>query len=378
MKKLIARVKQRRKNWEVCLRNMDLKRKKAFTKLLLEWHRNENHRVMPWKGIRDPYRIWLAETILQQTRVEQGWAYYERFVQAFPTLADLAVAPEEHIFRLWQGLGYYNRCRNLLHTARELVSHHGGLFPRSYEQLLTLKGIGPYTAAAIASFAFDLPHAVVDGNVLRVLSRYFGWEQPIDTSEGKRLYSSLANELISRESPGAYNQAIMDLGATICRPRVPLCGQCPLARCCKAFEQGKAEQLPVKVSRRTIRQRYFHYLVIWYEDRIVLQRRENKDIWRGLYEFPLLEADAPGGAELLHHAAWKNLLPDEDWILKSISDRQQQLTHQRIYARFFAVETSRPPAVLAHQILVHRHQLTLYAFPGIIIQYLRDGQGRLF
>ena len=347
--------------------------KETFTRLLLHWHRSENRRTMPWKGIRDPYRIWLAETILQQTRVEQGLAYYQRFVNAFPTLADLAAASEEEVFRLWQGLGYYNRCRNLLHTARALISDYGGQFPRTYEELLTLKGIGPYTAAAIASFAFHRPCAVVDGNVLRVLSRYFGLDIPVDTQSGKKVYTRLAGELIATDAPAQFNQAIMDLGATICKPRAPLCGQCPFSSTCRAFKLGKPEQFPVKVSRKTVRQRYFHYLVCWYNHKTILQKREGKDIWRGLYEFPMIESETTAGTELLYSpTAWENLLSNTGWELKSISDRQQQLTHQRIHARFFHVVLKKKPEIFSHQLLVHRKQLQQYALPGVIVQYLRD------
>jgi len=354
---------------------MEFTHQKEFTRLLLAWHRKENRREMPWKGIRDPYRIWLAEIILQQTRVEQGREYYERFVEAYPTLADLAAAREEEVFRLWQGLGYYNRCRNLLHTARELMKSHGGRFPRNYKELLSLKGIGPYTAAAIASFAFDLPHAVVDGNVLRVLSRYFALNMPIDTQAGKKYYTRLANEMIPPEEPAIFNQAIMDLGATICKPQAPLCRQCPLASLCKAFQLGKQEQFPVKLTRRTVRERYFHYLVCWFGDHTIIQKREGKDIWRGLYEFPMIEKERLAGTELLHEdTAWKNLMPDGSWQLKGIVERQQQLTHQLISARFFYVETDREPRVLNPQILVHCKQLHQYAFPGIIVKYLRSGQ----
>ncbi|SFV31808.1 A/G-specific DNA-adenine glycosylase [Thermoflavifilum thermophilum] len=350
---------------------MDFTHQKEFTRLLLDWHRKENRREMPWKGIRDPYRIWLAEIILQQTRVEQGREYYERFVEAYPTLADLAAAREEEVFRLWQGLGYYNRCRNLLHTARELMKSHGGVFPKNYEELLSLKGIGPYTAAAIASFAFDLPHAVVDGNVLRVLARYFALHTPIDTPAGKKYFTRLANELIPPEEPAIFNQAIMDLGATICKPQAPNCGQCPLNSFCKAFHQRKQEQFPVKLTRKTIRERYFHYLVCWFGDKTIIRKREEKDIWCGLYEFPMIERERLAGKELLlEDPAWKNLLPDGCWELKGITERKQQLTHQLIHARFFYVETTREPRILSPQILVQGKQLHQYAFPGIIVRYL--------
>src|SRR5579859_4925347 len=206
-----------------------------FTKTLLGWNSSGNFREMPWKGEKDPYKVWLSEVILQQTRVQQGWAYYEKFINAFPTIHDLAVAPEQQIFKLWEGLGYYSRCRNLIATAKKIDAEYNGRFPSSYEEILALKGIGPYTAAAIASFAFGLPHAVVDGNVTRVLSRYFGNSTPIDTVAGKKLYTELADVLLDKGQPDSYNQAIMDFGATICLPRNPLCADCVQQAGCQAW-----------------------------------------------------------------------------------------------------------------------------------------------
>ncbi|HLA58283.1 MAG TPA: hypothetical protein VK622_05965, partial [Puia sp.] len=200
--------------------------KELFTDRLLEWNKHQNIRSMPWKGIKDPYKIWLSEIILQQTRVEQGWSYYEKFVKAFPTIDDLARAPEEKVFKLWEGLGYYSRCKNLIHTARYISSELNGIFPDNYEDILLLKGIGPYTAAAISSFAFNEPRAVVDGNVQRVLSRYFGIAIPIDSLQGKKLFQELAQTLLDKSFAGIYNQEIMDFGAVVCKPQNPLCTQC--------------------------------------------------------------------------------------------------------------------------------------------------------
>jgi len=200
--------------------------KKRFAELLIKWNKKENKRVMPWKGEKDPYKIWLSEIILQQTRVEQGLEYYNRFVKVFPEINKLAKAPDKKIFKLWEGLGYYTRCRNLITTARFIVKEKKGVFPQTYEEIISLKGVGPYTAAAISSFAFNLPHAVVDGNVYRVLSRVFGIKKPVDSTEGKKYFNGLANELLSKEQPGIYNQAIMDFGAIICKPSSPLCTAC--------------------------------------------------------------------------------------------------------------------------------------------------------
>src|SRR5450432_3260301 len=194
-----------------------------FTKKLLKWNLGSNTRTMPWKGEKDPYKIWLSEIILQQTRVEQGLGYYQKFIKAFPTVQQLAKAPQEKVFKLWEGLGYYTRCKNLIASALFISKDRKGKFPTDYESILGLKGVGPYTAAAIASFAYNLPHAVIDGNVFRVLSRYFGISTPIDSPDGKKLYALLANELLDKQEPGLYNQAIMDLGAVICKPQQPLC-----------------------------------------------------------------------------------------------------------------------------------------------------------
>ncbi|MGL6267505.1 MAG: A/G-specific adenine glycosylase, partial [Chitinophagaceae bacterium] len=212
----------------------------------MDWHKVKNTRQMPWKGEKDPYKIWLSEIILQQTRVEQGWDYYNRFIDAFPSVNDLANAPDQVVFKLWEGLGYYARCRNLLHTARTISTEYKGSFPETYDEIITLKGIGPYTAAAISSFAFGLPYAVVDGNVLRVLSRVFGIQDPIDGKKGKDALTDMAEKLLDKKSPGLYNQAIMDFGAVICKPALPLCDTCPVQRVCVAHKKRLVDKLPVK------------------------------------------------------------------------------------------------------------------------------------
>jgi A/G-specific adenine glycosylase len=211
------------------------KKNTFFTQQLLKWDKKQNSRAMPWKGEKDPYKIWLSEIILQQTRVEQGLGYYNRFIAEFPTIHDLAKAPETKVFKLWEGLGYYTRCKNIIITARYISSELKGKFPVTYNDILKLKGVGPYTAAAIASFAFNLPHAVVDGNVFRVLARYFGIDTPIDSITGKKNFTVLANELIDKKIPGKYNQALMDFGAVLCKPQQPLCDTCPLKPNCSAY-----------------------------------------------------------------------------------------------------------------------------------------------
>jgi A/G-specific adenine glycosylase len=217
-----------------------------FSKKLLHWNKTKNFRTMPWKGEKDPYKIWLSEIILQQTRVEQGWTYYENFIKAFPTVHHLAKAPRKRIFKLWEGLGYYNRCKNLIETAKRISKNYKGKFPRDYQEIKSLKGIGPYTAAAIASFAFNLPFAAVDANVERALSRYFGMSTPTDTADGKRMFAELAGALLDKKNPGIFNQAMMDFGAVICKPKNPLCTICPQQKDCEAYKHQLVDVLPVK------------------------------------------------------------------------------------------------------------------------------------
>ena len=244
---------------------------------------------MPWKGESDPYKIWLSEIILQQTRVEQGWAYYEKFLKNFPTIFKLAAARDEKVFKLWEGLGYYNRCKNLLFTARQIVKERKGKFPQTYEELLLLKGVGPYTAAAIASFAYNLPYAVVDGNVFRVFSRFYGIATPIDTPKGIILFNKIANENLSQTQAGVYNQALMDFGATICKPLAPLCISCPLQKKCKAFTQQQVSLLPVKLKTIQKKNRYFDFIIFQYQKTYFIQKRVLTDIWSNLYQFYLIE-----------------------------------------------------------------------------------------
>ena len=261
----------------------------SFRTGLLLWNRKENKRHMPWKGEKDPYKIWLSEIILQQTRVEQGLGYYHRFVQTFSTIHALAQAPEQQVFKLWEGLGYYSRCKNLITTARYISEELGGVFPDTYEGILALKGVGPYTAAAIASFAYNLPYAVLDGNVFRVLARIFASNTPIDTTAGKHEFSSLAQEALDKEAPGIYNQAIMDFGATICKP-VPECAQCFFNTQCRAFIQNRQASLPVKSKTPALKERWFHYIILQYNGEIAIRQRTAKDIWQNLYEVVLIEA----------------------------------------------------------------------------------------
>jgi A/G-specific adenine glycosylase len=311
--------------------------KAAFTPALMHWHQHHNERQLPWKGIQNPYFIWLSEIILQQTRAEQGRPYYERFIAAYPTVEELAAAPDDDVFKLWQGLGYYNRCRNLLATARTVAHERGGEFPATYEGLLELKGIGPYTAAAIVSFAFGQPHAVADGNVYRVLARYFGQYMPPGEPAGKTLFSVLANELLDKSSPAAWNQSIMDLGATICLPANPVCDACPLQQHCFAYQNSVTQELPARTAKAPLRQRHLHYVVLEQAGSIWLQRRE-EGIWRGLYQPLLVEADERLNRQQLAETAELKELDIQLGQLEYEGQLQRKLTHQALDLQFFRVK----------------------------------------
>lgn len=332
---------------------------------------------MPWKGEKNPYRIWISEIILQQTRVEQGLAYYNNFIRTFPTVQHLAKAPDEKVFKCWEGLGYYSRCRNLLATARLIVKEYKGRFPDTYEEIRALKGVGPYTAAAISSFAFQLPHAVVDGNVFRVLSRFFAIDTATDSTDGKKLFTTLAGELLDRQQPGIYNQAIMDFGAVICKPAAPLCSTCGLQKKCIAYQQNKVDELPVKQKKTSVRERWFNYFVLICKDEVVVQQRTQKDIWQDLYEFPMLEtSSAARPATLLNQDAFKKWL-DQSVIIRSetVVKAKQLLSHQRVHGQFICLVLDRKPAPVKNWQWVKKKKLSMFSFPGLINQYLTEHPG---
>lgn len=308
---------------------------------LHDWYAR-NHRVLPWRGITDAYRIWISEIILQQTRVVQGYAYYNRFVSRFPDVRALAAADDDEVMKLWQGLGYYSRARNLLAAARQVVERFGGEFPTTYEAIRSLPGIGDYTAAAIASFAYGLPHAVVDGNVYRVLARIYGIDTPIDTTEGKKLFAALADELLDRKDPGGYNQALMEFGALYCVPRSPQCGGCIFADRCMALATGRVEELPVKLGRTVVKPRYFNYFYVRHGDYTWVRRREGRDIWRNLYELPLIETAEEASLDVLQQSEeWARLFAGAGRVSVSaqVYACKHVLSHRVIHARFYVVET---------------------------------------
>lgn len=351
--------------------------KRQFTSLLMQWNRGQNQREMPWKGEKDPYRVWLSEIILQQTRVEQGLSYYQRFITNYPTIEHLANANDQQVFKDWEGLGYYSRCRNLLATARFISYQLKGEFPRTYEQIKALKGIGPYTAAAIASFAFNLPYAVLDGNVFRVLSRVFGITISTSTGEGKKYFTTLANEVLDKNNPGKYNQAIMDFGATICKPLAAGCDECVLSKICFARKNNMVGSLPVKDKKAPLRKRHFYYLVIEHCGKIAIRQREEKDIWRHLHEFVLVEdGNEKPVKEIVETAVKNGVIDKKDWVLISESAVfKQQLTHQLVTAKFIRLKVGKKP-VNGFQ-WVSKRDLRQYAFPRLINSFLESCNGEL-
>ncbi|MCW3075164.1 MAG: adenine glycosylase [Flaviaesturariibacter sp.] len=348
---------------------------KRFVQGLLCWNETENERQMPWKGEKNPYRIWLSEIILQQTRVEQGRAYYERFIRTFPTVQELAAAPEQAVFKLWEGLGYYSRCRNLITAAKTISEERGGEFPADYETILSLKGVGPYTAAAIASFAYNLPHAVLDGNVFRVLSRIFAIETPIDSTEGKKLFTKVAQSLLPKGKAGEYNQAIMDFGATICKP-VPECASCFFNNHCAAFKLNRQALLPVKEKKTLIRERWFHYVILQHKDRIAIRQRKAKDIWQSLYEPLLIEGEKTlSKAQLLLHLEKEHKLKAKTLeVISAAAQRTQKLSHQTIHFSFLHLQI-KDSFILPDYSWVSIAELGGYPFPKTLHEFLSKNLG---
>lgn len=317
-----------------------------FSDRILSWY-HIHKRELPWRQTRDPYRIWLSEIMLQQTRVAQGLPYYLKFTERFPKVDDLAAAPEEEVLKLWQGLGYYSRARNLHATARVISSDYGGRFPNSYNELLKLKGVGPYTAAAIASISYDLPHAVVDGNVYRVLSRFFGVQLHINSTEGIRYFADLAAEVIDRESPGEYNQGLMEFGALQCVPQNPDCNACPLSGSCEAFARDLVSDLPKKLAKKKVRERTFNYLMPvdpQFHTRLV--KRKGKGIWRGLFEFPLIETQQEVSdaeiRELIKRGRFSDLSAPQSVVRFNAKPLVHKLSHQHLRVTFWILHIDEP------------------------------------
>lgn len=311
---------------------------------LLEWYK-VNKRDLPWRQTNNPYNIWISEIILQQTQVIQGTGYYHRFIERFPTVYELAKATQEEVLNYWQGLGYYSRARNLHYTAQEIVSKHSGQFPTDYKTILSLKGIGPYTAAAISSIAFNKPHAVLDGNVFRVLSRLFNIDTPINSTEGKKQFEKLAEKFLDRYDPGTFNQAVMEFGALHCMPKTPGCSTCILLDKCMASGYSTVSQLPVKLKKTKQRLRYFYFFMVVSNDKTWLIERTEKDIWKGLFQFPLLESNSPLSDESAISNFTADLYPTEKrpiTIAKKTSEIKHILSHQKLMAKGFTLHIESP------------------------------------
>jgi A/G-specific adenine glycosylase len=347
---------------------------------LIHWYR-KNKRDLPWRNTNKPYYIWISEIILQQTRVNQGLSYYNSFIQKFPEIKYLAGASEDEVLKMWQGLGYYSRARNLHRCAKEIMEKHHGKFPESYEEIRALPGIGDYTAAAIASFSFHLPYPVLDGNVYRFLSRYFGIRIPINTGAAKKEFYSILQNLIKDAGPHEFNQAIMEFGAIQCKPTSPDCAICPLQSSCYAFENNSVDQLPVKVNKQKIRNRYFYYLVIRNRDHLYLQKRTKKDIWQNLYEFPLIESKKKFKIDFILLAdEWNNFFRSSRPVLHSVSKETKHiLSHQVLHTRFIELSLSeRGFKQPDNWQKVDIGDVKNYAVPRLIDKYLKEHHEKYF
>ncbi len=342
-------------------------------KTLINWY-NENRRDLPWRHNPTPYQVWLSEIILQQTRVNQGWDYYLHFIERWPTVAELAKASEEEVLKMWQGLGYYSRARNLHLCAKQVVEQYNGMFPADYEQLKKLKGVGDYTAAAIASIAFNLPHAVVDGNVYRVLSRLFDIETPINTNEGQQRFAQLAKALLNREQPSLHNQAMMEFGALHCTPKNPNCMLCPLQTQCLAFAHQTVMQRPVKLAKTKVTTRYFNYLVFRLQGKIYLHKRDANDIWKNLYDFPCIESEKPMSVEeVLVSEEFQQLIGNQTFVVTKTSPVfTHKLTHRTLLAQFIEIKLSQELLRIETKglILTPERDLGNYPIPRLIDLYL--------
>ena len=348
-----------------------------FKNILINWY-EQNKRQLPWRNTSDPYIVWVSEIILQQTRVDQGLGYFKRFVARFPNVFSLARASEQEVLKHWQGLGYYTRARNMQVAARTIVKEFNGIFPQSSGELLKLKGIGPYTASAIASICYGEACPVVDGNVMRVIARYFGIKLAVNTPEGYKAVYEAALQVIDRERAGAFNQAIMEFGALHCTPRKPLCDSCLLQSGCEAFRAHLVDSLPVKIKLAKPRERHFYYLAIFQKNEfghqeIFIQKRKGKDIWKGMYELPLIESpSAIESEELFRSRGWITIFGEQQLQIIEYSDiYKHQLTHQTIYARFISVYIEEPLVGSSDWQRIEVGHLPEFPIPRLIDRFLK-------
>jgi len=347
-----------------------------FSSNLLYWY-NHHHRDLPWRNTKDPYLIWISEIILQQTRVNQGYQYYLRFIEKFPDIQTLANAKEEDVLKLWQGLGYYSRARNIFYAAHQIMNDFDGKFPADYHDIIKLKGIGSYSASAIASIAFKQSYPVMDGNVLRVISRVYNIITPVDCNKGKNEILSILHLLIDKSNPDIFNQAIMELGAMVCLPQNPKCETCPLNDLCIAFMNNNMSAFPVKTKKINQRFRYFYYLVIKISNMdgefIYLNKRTNNDIWKNMYDFPLFESEKDLNLNDDVIPEINKFIRYDSYLVKGFSKMyKHQLTHQTIFAYFIELEISHPLKLENKFIRIPFYELNNYPIPKLIDNYLKN------
>ncbi len=349
----------------------------GFNETIIGWYQ-QNKRDLPWRGIVDPYRIWLSEIILQQTRVDQGVAYYNRFLEAFPEITSLAGATEQQVIKYWQGLGYYSRARNLHRCAKIICKLHDGVFPKTYKEVLSLPGIGTYTAAAIVSLSYGMPYPSVDGNVMRFISRCFGVDSPIDRTEGKKIITQIAGELMDKKQAGIYNQALIEMGAMICKPRNPACGICSVRDICFALKHKRVDLLPYKRGKVKVRERYFNYLVICdNENQLVIRKRTTQDIWKNMYDFPLIESEQILDIEEMKQTnEWNKIFKDCKNVIK-VKSRvfHHKLSHQNINAIFWSIQTisnSKFDVNTEYVVIKNFNMIHEYPIPKLIENYCAE------
>ena len=342
-----------------------------FADELLKWY-NDNKRDLPWRNTTDAYIIWLSEVILQQTRVEQGMPYFYRFLERYPDVSSFAAADEDDILKLWQGLGYYSRGRNMLKTARLVKEQYNGVFPVSYTELIKLKGIGSYTAAAIASFAANEARAVVDGNVYRVLARYFGLDEPINSINAKKIFQDIADDLINKKTPGMHNQAMMEFGAMLCKPKNPDCRICPVRAGCYAFNNNAITVLPQKIKKLKIRGRYLNYFLVTDGTTILMNKRDETDIWANMHDLPLVETSAyVSSAELVNLHKVKEFFGENVQISKTFSIKKHVLTHQHLHTQFIHID-NRPIKLEQKWFYTEVNNLQNLPMPKIIFIFINN------
>ena len=325
----------------------------TFADTLISWY-NDHKRDLPWRGETDPYKIWVSEIILQQTRVQQGWDYYLRFIENFPDIKSLAEADEECVLKVWQGLGYYSRARNMHAASREIMSMHNGFFPKTYDKILSLKGIGRYTAAAICSIAFQLPYPAVDGNVIRIISRIFGICDDVTQPAVIKKITTICETQIDPKQPGIFNQAAMDFGAQQCLPRNPKCDECPFQSNCYAYKNNLIDIIPIKKKKAELKHRYFYYTVYLFNNQTIIEKRTNSDIWRNMYQFPLTEKKT------------------EIFTRKPAFSTHETLSHQIIHATFSVKKVKKIPKLSENQLIVNFDDINNYPIPKIMTEFLAN------